>query len=93
MPQLDLYSFFSLTIWSIVGFFVLLFMMHTYYLPRIGRALKLREQMRRSILFQEMPKDSDLLGSYTIFELELFYASKPRDIRHNVAQKEIYRTK
>ena len=47
MPQLDFFSYFSLTIYSIVGFFILLFVMHPYYLPKIGQALKLREILRR----------------------------------------------
>jgi hypothetical protein len=47
MPQLDFFSYLSLTIYSIVGFFILLFVMHTYYLPKIGQALKLREILRQ----------------------------------------------
>jgi hypothetical protein len=60
MPQLDFFSYLSLTIYSIVGFFILLFVMHTYYLPKIGQAVKLREILRQTDTLDKIIKSKQV---------------------------------
>jgi len=60
MPQLDFFSYLSLTIYSIVGFFILLFVMHTYYLPKIGQAIKLREILRQTDTLDKIIKSKQV---------------------------------
>ena len=44
MPQLDVYSYFSTTTVVILSFLSLLFIMHTYFLPKIAQCLKFRNK-------------------------------------------------
>jgi hypothetical protein len=53
MPQLDTFSFDALTSASLVIFLMILFIMHTYYLPQIGLGLKLRHKLVSKSTFIE----------------------------------------
>lgn len=46
MPQLDFYSFFSVTTTLILVFVSLLFILHTYLLPKIAACLKFRKKIQ-----------------------------------------------
>jgi len=45
MPQLDKLSFIPQLVWFFGLFFILYFLMAKYYLPAIGRTLKMRERL------------------------------------------------
>jgi ATP synthase subunit 8 len=47
MPQLDIVSYFTTSIWFYILFITLLFIIHTYMLPKIARVLKLRANLDR----------------------------------------------
>jgi hypothetical protein len=64
MPQLDLFSYFSAATTLILGFLFLVFVLHTYFLPKIAAALKFRKKIqqkqqsviRRQFYVNEMEK-------------------------------------
>lgn len=45
MPQLDIFSYFSATTTLVVLFLSLIFILHTYYLPKIAEILKFRNKI------------------------------------------------
>jgi hypothetical protein len=45
MPQLDLFSYFSAATTLVVLFLSLIFILHTYFLPKIAETLKFRNKM------------------------------------------------
>lgn len=45
MPQLDLFSYFSASTTLVVLFLSLVFILHTYYLPKIAETLKFRNKI------------------------------------------------
>jgi hypothetical protein len=53
MPQLDTFSYFSTVIYLILIFLALVFIMHTYILPKIAQTLKIRGK-----LSAKLPKES-----------------------------------
>ena len=48
MPQLDILSYFASAMFLAIIFIGLLFLMHTYYLPKIAETLKLRNKLKRN---------------------------------------------
>jgi len=49
MPQLDFYSFSALTLYSSFTILTLIFILHTYFLPKLAEALKIRNKIKRNI--------------------------------------------
>lgn len=45
MPQLDVFSYFSATTALVVLFLSLIFILHTYYLPKLAETLKFRNKI------------------------------------------------
>jgi hypothetical protein len=66
MPQLDTFSYFSTVVYLILLFLTLVFIMHTYYLPKISAALKIRAKLSEfvtpeSTLKSKLREDSKTL--------------------------------
>jgi len=57
MPQLDLFSYFSAATYLILSFLILIFILHTYYLPKIATVLKFRKKMELKNLVQHTKKN------------------------------------
>lgn len=49
MPQLDLHSYFSAATALIILFLSLIFILHTYYLPKIASTLKFRKKLQLKV--------------------------------------------
>lgn len=45
MPQLDIFSYFSATTILVILFLSLIFLLHTYFLPKIATCLKFRKKI------------------------------------------------
>lgn len=46
MPQLDIFSYFSAATTLVVLFLTLIFVLHTYFLPKIASCLKFRNKIQ-----------------------------------------------
>lgn len=62
MPQLDIFSYFSATTTLIVLFISLIFLLHTYFLPKIATCLKFRRkiQQKQEITAKNLGKKENL---------------------------------
>lgn len=79
MPQLDLHSYFSAATTLIVLFLSLVFVLHTYYLPKIASCLKLRKKLQNKpeIVHQEQ---TALAKDETFLELAQTYINEMENI-------------
>jgi len=58
MPQLDTFSYFSTVLYLILLFLTLIFIMHTYYLPKISATLKIRAKLQENITKESVIKSN-----------------------------------
>lgn len=65
MPQLDILSYFASSAFLGIIFLGLLFIMHTYYLPKIAETLKLRNKLKKNTRENSVKenKNSDILNN------------------------------
>jgi hypothetical protein len=58
VPQLDIFSYLSTVIYLILLFLTIVFVMHTYYLPKISAALKIRAKLQQVPVKESVVKSS-----------------------------------